>query len=74
MSNTIGTKIEDMTPEQIEILNNVLIQTYNATKAVLEGIMEALVRANLIDEHGNLTEQAKALLESEQDNAKNTTT
>lgn len=63
MSNTIGTNIDDMTPEQIEVLNNVLVKTYNAVRETLNGIMEALIRANLIDEQGNLTEQAKALLE-----------
>lgn len=59
----VGTFIEDMTPEQVAILENVWLQTYEATKRVLEGIMEALLRADLIDEGGNLTERAKQLLE-----------
>ena len=63
MGNTIGKKIEDMTPEELAVVENVILQTYEATKQVLNGIMEALIRANLIDEDGNLTERAKELLE-----------
>jgi hypothetical protein len=63
MGNTVGKKIEDMTPEELEVMQNVILQTYEATKRVLESIMEALIRADLIDEDGNLTERAKELLE-----------
>jgi hypothetical protein len=58
----VGKKIEDMTPEELSVIENVILQTYEATKRVLEGIMEALIRANLIDENGNLTDRAKQLL------------
>lgn len=51
-----------MTPEELSVIENVILQTYEATKRVLEGIMEALIRANLIDENGNLTDRAKQLL------------
>lgn len=59
----VGKKIEDMTPEELAIVENVMLQTYEATRRVLEGIMEALIRADLIDKDGNLTERARQLLE-----------
>lgn len=67
MRNTVGNNIEDMTPEELAVVENVILKTYEATKRVLEGIMEALIRANLIDKDGNLTDRAKKLLEEVSD-------